>query len=110
MAKIIVQPLVENSILHGFRESERDGRIKITVRKSGSNLILEVEDNGKGMDAEAVQAQMQLNGPVRKSYALHNVYGRLKLLHGEKAELLFASNPYHSTKAVITIPIEGGSS
>jgi two-component system, sensor histidine kinase YesM len=109
VAKIIIQPLVENSILHGFQEGGKDGRIRVSVRKAGSNLLIEVEDNGKGMDAQAAAAQMQLSGPVRKSYALHNVYGRLKLLHGDNADLLFTSTPYQSTKAVITIPIEEGS-
>ncbi|MDF2922453.1 MAG: hypothetical protein K0R57_1367 [Paenibacillaceae bacterium] len=107
VAKIILQPLVENSILHGFRELEGSGRIGITVKRSAGQLVLQVEDNGKGMDPAEVSTDMLQQELPGKSYALKNVYSRLKLLHGPRAELVFQSEPYLSTKATITIPIEG---
>ncbi|MNY60033.1 hypothetical protein D3C86_1965400 [compost metagenome] len=72
--------------------------------------MLELEDNGAGMDVKAVTAGMLQKEQPLKSYALKNVYGRLKLLHGEKADLTFTSEPFRSTKAAITIPIEGEAS
>lgn len=110
VAKIILQPLAENAILHGFRELEGQGFIRISARRSGSFLLLELEDNGAGLDVRAVTAGMLQKEPAQKSYALKNVYGRLKLLHGEQADLAFSSDPFQSTKAVITIPIEGEAS
>lgn len=110
VAKIILQPLAENTILHGFRELEREGFIRITARRSGDALQLELEDNGSGMDVKAVTAAMLQKEPAKKSYALKNVYGRLKLLHGEGAALTFESDPLQSTRATITIPIEGEAS
>lgn len=107
IAKIILQPLVENSILHGFRELDGNGRIKITAKRSGRMLILDVEDNGKGMAAREVNSEMLQKEGAGKSYALKNIFNRLKLLHGAAAELVFTSEPHHFTKAAITIPIEG---
>ncbi|MFM9331885.1 histidine kinase [Paenibacillus mesotrionivorans] len=112
VAKIILQPLAENAILHGFRELEEEGFIRITARRSGGFLLLEIEDNGSGMDVKTVTAGMLQKEPAKKSYALKNVYGRIKLLHGETAELSFTSEPepIRSTRAVIKIPIEGEAS
>jgi two-component system sensor histidine kinase YesM len=110
VAKIILQPLAENAILHGFRELEGEGFIRITAKRSGHSLVLELEDNGAGMDVKAVTEGMLQKEQPLKSYALKNVYGRLKLLHSEKADLAFTSEPFRSTKAAITIPIEGEAS
>lgn len=107
VAKIILQPLVENSILHGFSEMDEGGWISIVVAQKGDFLVLEVEDNGKGMDARAVRSHVSLKEQEKKSYALSNVYGRLKLLHGASADMQFASEPYRSTRITLTIPIEG---
>lgn len=110
VAKIILQPLAENAILHGFRELEEEGFIRINARRSGGFLLLEMEDNGSGMDVKAVTEGMLQKEPAKKSYALKNVYGRIKLLHGEAADLAFTSDPMRSTRAVIKIPIEGEAS
>ena len=74
--KIILQPLVENSILHGFQELEEAGTIKISITRTDTSLRLRVEDNGAGMDVQPVMADMRLEQAHQKSYALRNVYGR----------------------------------
>ncbi|UUZ89903.1 histidine kinase [Paenibacillus sp. P25] len=74
--KIILQPLVENSILHGFEAMDGGGRIRITTRREGTNLVLRVEDNGAGMDVRTVEADMRTEQALKKGYALRNVYGR----------------------------------
>jgi two-component system sensor histidine kinase YesM len=106
--KIILQPLVENSILHGFREIERRGQIRISVTSSESYLQLRVEDNGAGMNAQAVDADMRLEQTPQKSYALRNVYGRLRLQYGSKADISLYSEPYVSTSVTMTIPLTRG--
>ncbi|WP_248927478.1 sensor histidine kinase [Paenibacillus hamazuiensis] len=103
--KIILQPLVENSILHGFQEMEGLGAIRISVTSSGSFLRLRVEDNGAGMDVQAVEADMRLEQTHKKSYALRNVYGRLRLYYGSEADIRLYSEPYVSTSVTLTIPL-----
>ncbi|UUZ83955.1 sensor histidine kinase [Paenibacillus sp. P26] len=105
--KIILQPLVENSILHGFEAMDGGGRIRITTRREGTNLVLRVEDNGAGMDVRTVEADMRTEQALKKGYALRNVYGRLRLYYGEGADIALASDPYVSTSVTLTIPLEG---
>lgn len=96
--KILLQPLVENSILHGFKNRQEGGFIHIRIVQSGKLLVLEVEDNGEGFSA-IKETEKELNG-----YALHNVQKRLYLEYGSDAELHLISEPGLYTKATITIP------
>ena len=53
--KLIVQPLLENAIYHGMAGCEEDGRITVTARRDGSDLVIDVADNGTGMPPEVVE-------------------------------------------------------
>lgn len=105
--KIILQPLVENSILHGFQEIEGMGIIRVSITCSNDSLRLRVEDNGAGMDVQTVGAEMRMEHSLDKSYALRNVYGRLRLYYGSDANIDLYSVPYVSTSVTLTIPLSG---
>lgn len=47
---LIVQPFVENAVLHGMKDIEKDGRITVTFRRDGEHLRIDVQDNGSGME------------------------------------------------------------
>ncbi|MNQ78510.1 Sensor histidine kinase YehU [compost metagenome] len=106
--KVILQPLVENSILHGMKALKNQGIIRIKVEKEAQRLVIRVSDNGVGMDVGALKAKM--NEPVGPSngYALKNVRSRLQLYYGQDAEITFVSEPYIHTEVSISIPLEGG--
>ena len=55
--KFILQPIVENSISHGFRDRIRGGRIRILAKldKNGEELLLKVWDNGRGIEREKLE-------------------------------------------------------
>ncbi|MDQ0090243.1 sensor histidine kinase YesM [Paenibacillus anaericanus] len=85
--KLSLQPLVENSIVHGFDMADGCGTIWVRVRAEGSELILEVEDNGIGMEAAALK-------PGRRSghgIGLSNLRERLQLLFKEEGSMEFIS-------------------
>ncbi|XEC96069.1 sensor histidine kinase [Paenibacillus tarimensis] len=103
--KIILQPLVENSILHGFQDMNRKGRIEINVFESREDLVIEVSDNGCGMDVREVRKRMKGQGDGRESYALSNVQTRLQLYYGEKARMEMESVPNERTKVTLFIPM-----
>jgi two-component system sensor histidine kinase YesM len=105
--KVILQPLVENTILHGFKDMDADGRIRLTVDADESFLLLEVEDNGSGMDVERTRERMLAAHTSEQGYALRNVYQRLKLIYGAAAEVELRSRPYKLTTVAIKIPIQG---
>lgn len=102
--KILLQPLVENSILHGFNDKEDLGRILIRIHRLEDVLRLEVTDNGCGMDVSKMNAEEATEGN-RKGYALSNLVDRLNLQYGEQASLVFHSEINVGTKVVIAIPI-----
>ncbi|OKP99695.1 sensor histidine kinase [Paenibacillus sp. P46E] len=105
--KIIIQPLVENSILHGLKELRGGGMIRITVEMAENLLLIRVTDNGAGMDADKLSAC--LKEPVGSGgYALSNICSRLQLYYGKEAGLVFRSRPLIETAAVLSIPMEGG--
>ncbi|WNS43756.1 histidine kinase [Paenibacillus sp. MMS20-IR301] len=103
--KILLQPLVENSILHGFRDKADPGSIAIQISRSAGFLILKVTDNGCGMDAAELEAAVNGTEAERKGYALSNLRSRLSLYYGESAAIAFSSIPDIATSVTVTIPI-----
>jgi two-component system sensor histidine kinase YesM len=105
--KVLLQPLVENSILHGFADVEEGGEIRIRVAAEGDMLRIAIEDNGCGMNAEEVSSQMQDSLRTKGSFALKNIFQRLKLYYGERSTMDIQSEPYVNTTIVLQI-IEPG--
>lgn len=90
--RLLLQPLVENAVLHGIELSEGDGLIVIRGEQEGGWNTLSVEDNGVGMTPEELhQLEHSLLFPPEEGTgcALWNVRQRLKLQFGEQAQLSF---------------------
>lgn len=104
--KIILQPLVENAILHGLWEkTEKAGTIKIQGFVSGKDVIIRVMDDGVGMDEEKLSHV--LDGSLVTSgsgYGVKNVHARLKLMFGEAYGLTYKSKPGEGTCVTVRIP------
>ncbi len=107
--KFILQPLVENSILHGFNEKEQRYEIKISSEIINDELHIMVIDNGSGMSPEKVmevnccRAEMNSTG---HRIGIRNIQERLKLFVGEKYGLHYTSAPYSETVAEIVLPVK----
>ncbi|WP_159885039.1 cache domain-containing sensor histidine kinase [Paenibacillus puerhi] len=110
LLKLLLQPLVENAILHGFQKRHSGGEIRIEAAASGQKLVFVIRDNGKGMDAGAVllairtQAAEGTSGHTG-SYALRNIYNRLQLYYGSEAALHISSQPGQGTEVRLEIPL-----
>ncbi len=110
--RMLLQPLVENSILHGLQGLDRRGEITITGREErtaagGDTVILEVRDNGHGMSADAVaEALAEPPGTHRgmTTIGLHNVHRRVVLNHGPGFGLEVHSQPGAWTIARLRLP------
>ena len=101
--KITLQPLIENSILHGILEKTDEGIIRITGECKGDETILYLEDDGIGMEPEQVQKILTGHGSsVRGSgFGIYNIHKRLKILYGEKAGLVYHTEPGKGTMVEI---------
>lgn len=82
---LMLQPIIENAIIHGFAKEDDDKRIDISVKALYEDVCIEIEDNGIGIDREKLkQLKEGLNrkNDVTTSYGLWNVHKRCHLLYG----------------------------
>ncbi len=109
--KLMLQPLVENAILHGFKNRKADGTIRIDLETQGRILVITVSDNGSGMDEETVGNLLKephgAGGGSGKGYALRNINNRLRLYFGAQSSMSIQSRPNAGTVVTLQIPIGG---
>ena len=109
--KIILQPLVENSIRHGFLLEDNSSflnvpSIRIRVSVQDGFLHLAVIDNGTGFDPEKTAGIMHSPISGQNHVGLNNVYQRLKVFYGEEADITLQSIPYYKNTVAIRIPVK----
>jgi LytS/YehU family sensor histidine kinase len=97
---LLLQPLVENAVVHGLEPHIEGGTVRVSARVQGSSLVLEVHDDGRGLDAPARPGARGGAG-----LALCNIRQRLLARYGSSAGLdVRAATP--GTLARITVPLE----
>ena len=109
MPRICIQPVVENALTHGLRNVRRkDKKLLIRSEHVNENLVITVQDNGAGMDAESMNRLLEQNDMKRVesgiSIGILNVSARLKRLFGEKYGLHIESTAGEGTTVTITVP------
>ncbi len=103
--KLILQPFVENALMHGIAEMGGRGRVEILGRDQGKNICFEVIDNGKGMEEDRIREIFEENFESdQKGYGVRNVHKRIKLYFGQDYGVEIFSKTASGTKVVITIP------
>lgn len=107
--KFIVQPLVENAILHGFEQHEIRGEIAIEARAERGQLTLFVADNGKGFSHERLRAlfgDLPAGGNRYSGIGIRNVQERIQLMCGRRCGLMFCSVEGESTVVRAALPLD----
>ena len=104
--KLLLQPLVENAILHNA-EYVAEMQVEITGRRSGSCLVLTVSDNGRGISDESL-LELYRKMENRESIGLYYVDRTLRLRYGEPYRLQLQSREGQGTCAVVIIPLGEG--
>lgn len=102
--KMILQPLVENSIFHGVSSYESGGLIKIEIRETQKVLMIKIEDNGVGFDENETKKKKKGHHGI----GIKNVRERLELLYGSEFSLIVSSEPGEKTEINLRIPTKGG--
>lgn len=104
--KLVVQPIVENAVIHGLAECEH-GHIFINIYEKGRVMYIEVSDDGCGMDEEMIGL---LNGrnkeKLRGHLGFRNVDTILRLYYGEQYGLSVENQQTGGTKVVLKLPHE----
>lgn len=109
MPKLIFQPLVENSIIHGIMEKEeKTGSIVLTGWMEDEDIVLLLSDDGVGIDPDILPKFLDgtFHNPQSKgsNVAVYNTHRRLQILYGERYGLSFSSTKGQGTEVQIRIP------
>ncbi|MCY9659654.1 sensor histidine kinase [Paenibacillus chondroitinus] len=104
--KLMLQPLVENAIIHGLSGSECEGEVLIRIYEENKELRIDVRDNGKGMSKDQIKALFEANTNTRFSgMGVRNVHERIVRLFGEPYGVFLDSEPDAYTTVQIRFPM-----
>ncbi|MEC0227254.1 cache domain-containing sensor histidine kinase [Paenibacillus alba] len=119
--KLLLQPLVENAVLHGLEKQIRGGELVISSYLDKSLLVLEVSDNGIGVEPDKLKEirtkleqayklaaeGISTDGRREKDlFGLRNVVTRMRMYYGEGSEFHFDSDVRIGTRITIRLPLE----
>ncbi len=94
---MILQPLVENAVKHGFSSTADGGSIYIRSRCAEQRVVIEVEDDGVGMSVTSASAGTGIG--------MVNVTERLQVVYGDAAEITIESQPGRGTLVRMVLPM-----
>jgi len=109
MLKILLQPLVENAIYHGIKQTRRPGLIKLTGRSLDEHLVFTVEDNGLGMAREELEklrenlSHYDVSNP-EMGFGLYNVFKRIQLYYEIDNGLMVESERNKGCRVTLRLP------
>ncbi|MGM9616906.1 sensor histidine kinase, partial [Butyricicoccus sp.] len=105
---LLLQPIVENSIVHGLENMGENGRIIISASADSSFLILTVQDNGCGMSPDELnrltEHMQDAEGFHGTSIGLYNIFQRIRLCYGENGDMVIESKPQQGTRITLRLP------
>lgn len=115
--KLLLQPIVENSVMHGILEkNQRSGTITISARITGNTMYFVIADDGIGMTEEQIKSVMEdrkVEEPstaghynTHMGYGISNVMERIRLHYGEEYGLRYESSPGVGTRVSLWVPAE----
>ena len=108
--RFILQPIIENSILHGIAPKATGGTIEINVSLEESKLVIRIEDDGIGMDSDYAELiNAKINSPVTDKedstgVGIRNVNQRIKFIYGNEYGLKLKSSVNCGSSCIISFP------
>lgn len=107
--KLLLQPFIENSIIHGFKGMEGSHILEVKMCKKYDKLLIMIRDNGNGIDSgrlERIRKGIFAQSEPDSHIGLENAITRLRMYYGEGAEIIINSCPGQGTEVLVWIPPE----
>jgi len=104
---LILQPIVENAVVHGIARKPDGGTVHITIERAGDDLLLQVEDDGEGIPPVLLPELLSRKRGNGKAIGLRNVDGRLRALYGAEYGLALESEIGRGTRVMFRVPVGG---
>ncbi len=101
--KLLLQPIIENSIYHGIKEISYKGILEINIKELGEDLIIEVSDNGKGLGNKVSSTALYSS---EQHYGIKNINKRIKAHYGNNYGIKIKNNEPKGCKTTIKIKKE----
>lgn len=108
VVRMLLQPVIENYIVHGLRMNEKDNAIAIRAFRRGDDIVIEVSDNGKGIPPEKmteIADRLKLREENGHSFGLRSVHERLELLFGAPYGLTLEARQGGGTIVTLMFPM-----
>ncbi|WP_167433990.1 sensor histidine kinase [Paenibacillus silvae] len=114
--RLMIQPLVENAVVHGLERRKSGGWVSVKARINGERLEIRVEDNGSGIDedkqatlkqklemADSITSQSEQSEHM--GIALINIQSRMRLIYGDCSGLTFEQTCEEGITFILTLPL-----
>lgn len=111
--KLILQPIVENAIVHGIQEMEEEGKLILEARIDGGDCVIRVEDNGVGMEQGQIvrmqsyfeRYEIESEDEEDEHIGLYNVYSRLVMMFEKNFRIQIMNNETGGITIELRIPV-----
>lgn len=108
MLKMLLQPIVENCIMHAFGENPHGALIKLSVKKKKDEFLFCIEDNGAGMTEEQLAIlieDLNISEIDNRRIGIRNIHQRIRMKYGEKYGVCIESKEGYGTKFELKLPL-----
>ena len=103
---LLLQPIVENALVHGMENKVGQCLIKIEIIKKGDMVYATIEDDGNGISAKRMMQLMKDDISPSGRVGLLNVRKRLRIVYGEHARLTIDSEEGKYTRVTVSFPLK----
>lgn len=108
IVKLVLQPIIENAIYHGLKYKDSKGMICVKGHQDGRNAVIEIKDDGVGMDEETLAHIFEKHKVNYHSngVGVYNIQKRLSLYYGKEYGLRYESEKGKGTTVTVVIPMD----
>jgi len=101
---LVLQPLVENAVQHGLASKPGGGTVTVIAKDNGNEALISVEDDGVGMDADRLFADLRDAHKTGSHVGIGNINQRMRSVFGDEYALMAETAPGAGMKVILRVP------